>query len=230
MPALVTGDFALPSREVVIDAAPDLVVVLRAGPLADDAGSATIADIEAAGGQVFEGNASCSDEPSLDDLLQDITDLGVIFDRQDEAAAVVAELKGQLDAIADAAAGRDPVDLVVYDAGDGPIYLTSDPIVFDAVELAGGKLVFDDLPARPEVSEEALAAAEFDALAVFEYPEEFGLGSVEERADFIFGIAAGSTAAKNREFFGLQPMQPYLTIFPIVDQLASALAAVTPAG
>lgn len=226
VPALVTGDFALPSREVVINAAPDLVVVLRAGPLSDDGGSATIADIEAGGGQVFEGNASCADAPSVADLLQDIIDLGEIFNRQDEAVAAVAEFEAQLATIADATVGRDPVDLVIYDAGDGPIFLTSDPLVFDAVRLAGGRIVIDDLPARPEVSPEVLAAAQFDALAVFEYPEEFGLGSVEERAEFIFAIASGSRAAQTETFFGVQPMQPYLTIFPVIDHLARELAAV----
>ena len=92
------GDKKTVSKEVIVDYEPDIIVGRVA--MFTESGMGTISDLNDVEISVYAQGASITSQPrSLEDVFNDILNLGVIFNVQEEAEAYVEELTARLDAV-----------------------------------------------------------------------------------------------------------------------------------
>ena len=111
---------------------------------------------------------------TLSMIYDDILNLGKIFDAQAKAQQIVAEMKGRVDAVQKAVAGKPSLKATIYYGGEGPLGVFTNGIYADLLKLAGGETVFPNEPQNSaEMSVEAFAAANPDVIFVLEYGTPF---------------------------------------------------------
>ena len=164
-------------REVLISAKPDFVFAgYETYDLSAERGSATIADLEAAGAQVYiiSGNcANTANEVTLESVFTDLRNLGQIFGIASEAKAIIAEMQTKLSAIESQIAGRPVPQVAFLDIGEGgtPVWAYANGIYKDIIERAGGKNIFDDQAEQfVEISAEEVASRNPDVFVVVDSP------------------------------------------------------------
>ncbi|WP_439603280.1 ABC transporter substrate-binding protein [Devosia sp.] len=84
---------------------------------------------------------------TMDDVYEDIANIGQIFDIQPAAGALIERIRGEIGAVEAtiAKAGKPPVKVLVYDSGEDAIYTTGKALETQLIALAGGVNVFADL-------------------------------------------------------------------------------------
>lgn len=194
-----------PSFEQVLAADPDLVVGGYASAFDDTAGLGrqTLAD---SGIPTLLLSEACAEQPAgMDTLLSDIRMFGEVLGLGPEAERLSAEITGRVRAVEQRIAGRDPVEVFVFDSGQqAPMTLGRDGVGNDALRRAGGANVFGDTPGGfPDVSWEQVAAREPEAIVLVDY-----LGApVEDKRDQLRGHPlAGKTPAAREDRFSTIPL------------------------
>jgi ABC-type Fe3+-hydroxamate transport system substrate-binding protein len=143
------GGLFAPDLERAIELAPTLVLGVRSENQA-----AFFAQLRARGVRVLEIDSS----GSLEQVLATYLEIGQALEREAEARALVARVRGELEAVSRSVAGlgRPSVALVVERE---PLYVAAGGSFASAlIEAAGGRNVFSDLAsAYPQVSLELLA-------------------------------------------------------------------------
>lgn len=90
------GDKMTVSKEAIIATEPDLI--LGKGPLMfADSSIGTVASYKDLGISVYTAIASAPIDQSLDNIIQDVKNIGMIFDVQEQASKYAAKLQSQLD-------------------------------------------------------------------------------------------------------------------------------------
>jgi iron complex transport system substrate-binding protein len=84
---------------------------------------------------------------TMDDVYEDIANIGQIFDIQPAAGALIERIRGEIGSVEAtiAKAGKPPVKVLVYDSGEDAIYTTGKALETQLIALAGGVNVFADL-------------------------------------------------------------------------------------
>lgn len=84
---------------------------------------------------------------TMDDVYEDIANIGQIFDIQPAAGALIERIRGEIGEVEAtiAKAGEPPVKVLVYDSGEDAIYTTGKALQTQLIALAGGVNVFADL-------------------------------------------------------------------------------------
>jgi iron complex transport system substrate-binding protein len=134
-----------------------------------------------AGIATYLNRESCEGaESEIDAVYDEITDLGAIFGVPDRAAALVEELRADVDETVTALDGVEPVSVFVYDSGDDSAFTAGGSGIADQViTLAGGRNVFGDVDDTfADVSWEQVVAAQPDVILVLDY---YGTPSIEEK-------------------------------------------------
>jgi iron complex transport system substrate-binding protein len=180
-----------PSRELIVSVEADFV--FSAYPTADfnaDRGLVTAEEFLENGANVYGLSDQCIDNPqtfSLDNLYQDMLNIGIIFDVQAEAQALVADMQGRIAAVQERVSGREPVDVIMIDRGSGPIGVWGRGYESVLIELAGGRNLFGDADSSyVEVNIEAFAAQDPDLFIVYDYEDAEGVPDEAEYAAFLF--------------------------------------------
>ncbi|MCR1782072.1 ABC transporter substrate-binding protein [Nocardioides carbamazepini] len=157
-----TSGHLLVSKEVVIDQEPDLVL----GEV-DNLSRDTLGDV---GIPLIEEPAMCAaglDEPGFDDIRDQMTTYGEIFDRSEEAAAANAALEERVAALTAEPAARRRTAAVLYPTvGGGVTYAYGTrSMAHPILEAAGFENVFADTDERVfEVTPEELIGRDPDVL------------------------------------------------------------------
>jgi iron complex transport system substrate-binding protein len=157
-----TSGHLLVSKEVVIDQEPDLVL----GEV-DNLGRDTLGDV---GILLIEEPAMCAaglDEPGFDDIVDQMTTYGRIFDRTDEAAAAGAQIEERVAALtAEPDAQRRTAAVLYPTVGGGVTYAYGTrSMAHPILEAAGLENVFADTDERVfEVTPEELIGRDPDVL------------------------------------------------------------------
>lgn len=152
------------SQEVVIGEEPDLVL----GEV-DNLSRATLAAVDI---PLLEEPAMCADgieEPGFDDVADQLTTYGEVFDRRDEAAAAVAELDERVaELTADPAGDRRTAAVLYPTVGGGVTYAYGTrSMAHPMLEAAGFENVFADTDERVfEVTSEELLGRDPDVLVL----------------------------------------------------------------
>ena len=138
-----------PSKEVLVGADADFFFAgwnygMKVG------GEVTPETLDPFGIQVYELTESCThimkkDKASIDDMYNDLLNLGRIFDVEDKATALVQGYRAELAAFADNLETDAPLRVFVYDSGeDAPFTAGLYAMPTALIEAAGGVNVMDD--------------------------------------------------------------------------------------
>lgn len=192
-----------PSREVIVELAPDLIVSSYPDFDFDPAeGFASRDDVEAFGGQVFGWTANCTTRPAevtIETVYDDIEALGTLLGVPERAVELVAQMRADVTAVQAVVADRESPTVLVYANGDGPLGVSGSGLPTDLVELAGGTNVFSDLGSsfdRVPVEEAAIRAPE--VFATIDY--EPGPTPDEKLATLTALLPNSSAAVEQRSF------------------------------
>jgi iron complex transport system substrate-binding protein len=124
-------------------------------------------ELESYGINVYMNKAT-----SMDEIYQEIRDIGKIFDIKDRAEAFVEEQKARITAVQEKLADHEPVDVLVYDSGGNGVF-TAGGTNFETllIELAGGRNIFNDITDKQwtTVSYEEVLARQPDVILIHDY-------------------------------------------------------------
>jgi iron complex transport system substrate-binding protein len=169
------------NRELVVDAGADLVVAGWRSGFSEQRGI-TPEILDGLGIQSFMHAESCFNYPGFPErvtpfegLYTDLERLGAIFGVQERAAAYVAELRGRVAAVQEAAPRLDPPPSVfLYDSGtDRPFTAGSQVPPNEIISFAGARNVFADLEGRwVDVGWEAVVQAQPEIIIILDYQDQ----------------------------------------------------------
>ncbi|MBU7594613.1 ABC transporter substrate-binding protein [Metabacillus halosaccharovorans] len=141
---------------------------------------------------------------TLDEIYQEIHDLGNIFEIEDVATDFVTDQKSRITAVQEMVSSQEPVNVLVYDSGGDGVF-TAGGTNFETllIELAGGKNVFDDITDKQwtTVSYEEVLARQPDVIVVHDYDAP----SLEQKIEDIKNNPALSQldSVKNERFVSI---------------------------
>lgn len=186
------------SQEEVIAQSPDLVLGLP-----DGVNRAALAD---AGAATLIPEAYCpdhSEEATFEDIYAEVSRYGQVFDRQEQAEVLNAELAERVAAVAEQNEGEDRTAAVLYpSAGGGPLYAYgTSSMAHPQLVAAGFENVFSDMNERVfEIQTEELIDREPDVIVVlYQGAESDAEDSVMQRS----GIEGVSAIAEGNLHFQL---------------------------
>ncbi|MCP2330648.1 MULTISPECIES: siderophore ABC transporter substrate-binding protein [Actinoalloteichus] len=224
---LDVGSHREPNLEAVIEADPDLVIGgYRFASVYED-----LKDIQP---RTVEINAR-DGEDQVAELRRQVEILGQIFDREDDAAAIVDELDTAITAAADAYNGTDTVVGLITSGGDisyaAPGSGRGVGLLFPTLDLVPGiEQAAEDSTHGDDISVEAIAQANPEWLVVLDRDATFDEEGYVPAAELIEGseALANVPAVRKGQVIYLEPgfyldegIQAYTTLF---DAVATAFA------
>ncbi|WP_245823424.1 ABC transporter substrate-binding protein [Metabacillus halosaccharovorans] len=141
---------------------------------------------------------------TLEEIYQEIDDIGKIFEIEDVATDFVTDQKSRIAAVQEKFSNQEPVNVLVYDSGGDGVF-TAGGTNFETllIELAGGKNVFDDITDKQwtTVSYEEVLARQPDVIVVHDYDAP----SLEQKIEDIKNDPALSQldSVKNERFVSI---------------------------
>lgn len=109
---------------------------------------------------------------TLDQIYQEISDLGKIFQIEDKAQAFIQDQKDRIAQVETKVATQEPIKVLVYDSGGNGVFTCSGSN-FETllIEKAGGKNIFDDLNSAQwvTVSSEEVLHRQPDVILIHDY-------------------------------------------------------------
>ena len=198
-----------PTKEVLIGADADFYFAgwnygMKVG------GEVTPETLEPFGIQVYELTESCihlGDKPkvSMDDMYNDLLNLGRIFGAEERAEALVDSYKAELSEFTAALeTGHEPMRVFVYDSGeDTPFTAGRYAMPTALIEAAGGTNIMDDFEKSwATVSWEAVLERNPEVIAIVNYGEV----TAAQKRDFMMTNPAFAEidAVKNDRFVTLE--------------------------
>ncbi len=172
------------TREAIISSGADFIYALD-WEISED--GCNIDEVAQYGMTVYVNSAA-----TVEQMYQEILDLGKIFGVEDRAEALVADQKARIAAVQEKIKDKQPLNVLVYDSGNDGVF-TCSGTNFESliVSLAGGKNIFNDIDSKQWVTvsyEEALARQP-DIILIHDYDSP----GVDEK---IAEIKANPTLAK----------------------------------
>lgn len=109
---------------------------------------------------------------TLDQIYQEILDIGKIFQIENVAEQYVADQKARIAAVQEKISGKEPINVLVYDSGGDGVF-TAGGTNFETllIEHAGGKNIFDDITDKQwtTVSYEEVLKRQPDVIVIHDY-------------------------------------------------------------
>jgi iron complex transport system substrate-binding protein len=210
----VIGGEKAPGKEVPLALSPDFFY--SDSPSDFSPGQATVEDFAAAGATVFSSVYGCTDpnKQTLNLMFAEIKTLGVIFDEQAKAQALVEKIKTDLAKTEAKVAGLTPVKAVLIEGSDQTLYAAGNGLVTDAFARAGGINLFDGATYDAPPSREKLAASEPDVVVNWDT-------DVEKLAPVMQTVFANAPAVQNKRVVGVRYIGGIgIRVAELVDALA----------
>jgi len=197
-----------PTKEVLIGADADFYFAgwnygMKVG------GEVTPETLEPFGIKVYELSESCihiGEKPkvSMDDMYNDLLNLGRIFQVEDRAEALVEGYKAELAEFTGSLETGEPLDVFVYDSGeDTPFTAGRYAMPTALIEAAGGRNILDDFEKSwAKIDWETVVDRNPDVVIIVNY----GNVTAEEKMDFMRNspALADIDAVKNDRFVVLE--------------------------
>ncbi|MTI42672.1 iron complex transport system substrate-binding protein [Roseibium hamelinense] len=197
-----------PTKEVLIGADADFYFAgwnygMRVG------GEVTPETLEPFGIKVYELSESCihiGEKPkvSMDDMYNDLLNLGRIFQVEDRAEALVEGYKAELAEFTGSLETGEPLDVFAYDSGeDTPFTAGRYAMPTAMIEAAGGRNILDDFEKSwAKIDWETVVDRNPDVVIIVNY----GNVTAEEKMDFMRNspALADIDAVKNDRFVVLE--------------------------
>lgn len=134
-----------PSQEVFLGAEPDFAYAGWESAFSEKA-LGTVEQLEDAGVKSYLQQSSNMNGPSMDDVFEDILNIGRIFRVEDRAKELVESMKEDMNAVHEKVKDvKDPVKVFVYDSGEKEPFTAAQNFLNEMITLAGGSNIFDDI-------------------------------------------------------------------------------------
>lgn len=224
---VLDGNYGVPTLETVLNTNAEFVFGDSYSFYATGVG--TPEDFDAAGVKIYATEGTYIQDSTMENLYNDIINIGKIFRVEARAEELVTELREREEEVTKKVSNLDPVSVFYYDSdtGGGVDMSTIGNIGLqnDIITLAGGKNIFDDEDAQFFMTSwEEIIARDPEYIIVCDYyGEGYAEGKIEElKAN---PETAEMDAVKNDRFI----IVPGLAMFPslgnmdVVEQIADEL-------
>ncbi|KZE75783.1 Fe3+-hydroxamate ABC transporter substrate-binding protein [Paenibacillus elgii] len=187
-----------PSLEVLLGAEPDFVYG-RKSAFAEK-GVGTVEALKEKGIEAYVAKGTYVPFGTLEDVYEDISNIGRIFNVQAKADALVESMKAKVKEIqAKVGKHEKPLRVFAFDSGQDTAYTAGKSLSTQLIELAGGKNIFDDVEKGwAKVSWEEVVKRDPEVILIFDYDKP----SAAEKIKFLQSLPplANVTAIKNNKF------------------------------
>ncbi|MDD7653076.1 MAG: ABC transporter substrate-binding protein [Candidatus Faecousia sp.] len=192
------------SHEVIISQEPDFLIGRNTA--FREKASGTVEQFDAAGIPVYQAKGTIvSGRPEvMDDVYEDIRNLGKIFKVEEKADALIAEMKGEIDQVQEALSSvEEPLKVLVIDSLDGnEIFTASNALESELIRLAGGQNIAPDMGKNwATISMEVATDANPDII-VFNVYEDTTLEEKIAAAEAVDALR-DTGAVKNKRYVGI---------------------------
>ncbi|MCI6729435.1 MAG: ABC transporter substrate-binding protein, partial [Clostridiales bacterium] len=166
----------------------------------------TVEQFDAAGIPVYQAKGTIvSGRPEvMDDVYEDIRNLGKIFKVEEKADALIAAMKGEIDQVQEALSSvEEPLKVLVIDSLDGnEIFTASNALESELIRLAGGQNIAPDMGKNwATISMEVATDANPDII-VFNVYEDTTLEEKIAAAEAVDALR-DTGAVKNKRYVGI---------------------------
>ena len=217
----VLGEGGYPSREAVISLAPDFVFSFTEYDFSQE-GSPTREDL--AGVSIYSSEMFECDEGvgTVQDSLAEILELGMIFDRQAEAQAIVDEQTARLAEIEMAVADLESPKVIYWDAYDFEnVRLLPYGVYRDAAVRAGADVLFPEVTDANPVSKEQIATSDVELVLAIDYGPDLTTPLLPLMVELVSATPAGEKGEDG--VIAVTNYPPNLHAVDLVEEIARAL-------
>ncbi|GLI04673.1 lipoprotein [Paenibacillus tyrfis] len=187
-----------PSLEVLLGAEPDFVYG-RKSAFAEK-GVGTVEALKEKGIEAYVSKGTYVPFGTLEDVYEDISNIGRIFNVQAKADALVESMKAKVKEIQlKVGKPEKPLRVFAFDSGQDTAYTAGKSLSTELIQLAGGKNIFDDVEKGwAKVSWEEVVKRDPEVILIFDYDKP----SAAEKIKFLQSLPAlaNVTAIKNNKF------------------------------
>ncbi|MFL1673572.1 ABC transporter substrate-binding protein [Paenibacillus dendritiformis] len=191
-----------PSKEVFLSVSPDFAYAGWKSAFGEKA-LGSRADLAGQGVLTYVQESSNKAAPTLEDVYQDILNIGRIFRVEDRAEAVVNDMRKKLEDIqAQIGNVSEPLNVFVFDSGEDKAFTAANTYLTSLIAKVGGKNIFDDIDKGwAEVSWEEVVSRDPDVIVIVDY----GDTTAEQKQELLLNKAplADVKAIKNKRFIVL---------------------------
>ncbi|WP_240374516.1 ABC transporter substrate-binding protein [Bacillus piscicola] len=160
-----------PSLEVLLDVSPDFVYG-RESSFAGKEGIATVEELKDFGIQTYIDTDSYQEGTTMEDVYQDIINLGRVFDVEDRANEIVSEMKDKSYSIQKQVGDvQSPPRVLVFDQGGDEVFTAGKgSLQSTLITMAGGENIFSDIDKTwARVSWEEVVARDPEIIVINDY-------------------------------------------------------------
>lgn len=196
VPVLADG---YPSKENILAVEPDFIYAGWKSAFQDEAAGGR-EELEKYGISTYLHESSNMQKPQLDDLYQDIHNIGILFDEEEVAEALVAEMKAEMEKAKELIPEDNRTKKVfVYDSGEDAPLTAAQNILNTLIEHAEAENIFGEIEKGwATVSWEDVAKSNPDEMIIMDYGET----SMDDKITFLENHPAMKEvkAVKNEEY------------------------------
>lgn len=176
-----------PSKEVFLNASPDFAYAGWQSAFTEET-LGSRADLAAQGVLTYVQESSNKSKPTLEDVYQDILNIGKIFRIEARAEALVDEIRGGLEEIrTQIGPVEQPLQVFVYDSGEDKAFTAANTYLTNLINQVGGKNIFDDIDkGYTEVSWEEVVHRDPDVIVIIDYGDE----TAEQKKERLLNMAS----------------------------------------
>lgn len=185
-----------PSKEVFLNASPDFAYAGWQSAFTPET-LGTRGDLAAQGVMTYVQESSNTPKATLEDVYQDILNIGKIFRVQDRAESLVEEIRGELHTIqAQIGTVDQPLKVFVYDSGEDKAFTAANTYLTSLINQVGGQNIFDDIDKGwAEVSWEEVVHRNPDVIIIVDY----GNTTVEQKKERLMSLSSLADVKALRE-------------------------------
>jgi iron complex transport system substrate-binding protein len=212
-----------PSFEVLLDSGADFVFG-RSSVFTSSYKCATMDEMLAQNIDVYVAKASYTQNADFNDVYEDFTTIGRLFNVENESALMVAQMQKKIADVAAKVNTVRPVKVFVYDFGSDKAFTAGKSLETYIIQTAGGKNVFDDINKTwSYVNWETVVDRNPDYIVINDY----GNTTAAEKIEFLKSqpMLKSVNAIKNNNFVvvTLPSVFPGIRVDEAVENIAKGL-------
>ncbi|WP_243290170.1 ABC transporter substrate-binding protein [Bacillus sp. FJAT-47783] len=188
-----------PSKEIFLASEPDFAYAGWKSAFTEKT-LGTVKELEKLGIKTYIQESSNTPGPTLEDVYQDIQNIGRIFQVEKKANEVISNMKQDIESITEKIGFvQTPQHVFVYDSGEDSPLTAANNYLTHLIHLAGGKNIFDDIEKGwANVSWEEVVNRNPDVIVIIDY----GDTTVEQKKELLLSKKeiANVPAIKNERF------------------------------
>ncbi|WLR41653.1 ABC transporter substrate-binding protein [Bacillus carboniphilus] len=180
IPTISQSDHNYPALEAILDYEPDFMFGRESA--FNDTAIGTPDTLEEYGIDVLVSKGTYTPGAMMEDVYEDIRQLGKIFDIEERAEELITEMESNITSVQEKINDQqEPLKVAVMDMGGEALFTSAQSLETHLIELAGGKNVFDDIEKTwTEVSWEELVKRNPEVIVINEYSEMPTEDKIEE--------------------------------------------------